>query len=163
MRVLIAYGSKMGGTHGLANWLGNDLQEMGSFEVDVQPADMVRSVDSYDAVIVGGALYIFRWHGDARSFVRRFRRELKEKPVWLFSSGPLDDSASHEAIPPVKGVAKIMEKIGARGHVTFGGRIPENAEGMAKKMAEENTGDWRDPTQVRNWAREIASELIPVG
>jgi len=163
MRVLIAYGSKMGGTHGLANWLGHDLKEIGDYEVDVRAADIVESIDSYDAVIVGGALYIFRWHRDARAFVRRFRKELKEKPVWLFSSGPTDDSASNDSIPPVRGVAKSMEKIGARGHMTFGGRIPENAEGMAKKMAEENAGDWRDPTQVRDWAREIASELISVG
>lgn len=163
MHVLIAYASKMGGTEGLANWLAHDLEELGDFDVDVRKADVVQSIDSYDSVIIGGALYIFRWHGDARAFARRFRKELKDKPVWLFSSGPLDDSASHETIPPVRGVTKIMEKIGARGHITFGGRIPENAEGMAKKMAEENAGDWRDPTQVRNWAREIAAELIPVG
>ena len=162
MRVLIAYGSKMGGTHGIANWLGHDLQEMGEFEIDVRDAAMIRSIDGYDAVIVGGALYALRWHPAARHFVRKFHRQLRTRPVWLFSSGPLDDSALHDAIPPVRFVRKTMEKIDVEGHMTFGGRLPEDAEGMAAKMVEEHAGDWRDPGQVKGWATDIAEVLAPV-
>lgn len=157
MRVLIAYGSKMGGTHGLANWLGHDLQEMGDFDVDVRQAGMVESIDSYDAVIVGGALYSLRWHPEARRFVRRFQAELKEQPVWFFSSGPLDDSTMHKKVPPVRFVSKTMERIGARGHMTFGGRLPDDYHGGAGEP-----GDWRDPGQVRGFALDIAAELVPV-
>ncbi|GAA3775834.1 hypothetical protein GCM10022206_13160 [Streptomyces chiangmaiensis] len=64
------------------------------------PAGSVGSVAPYDAVVAGGALYAGRCHGDARRFVRRHGRALAERPLWLFSSGPLDASASERDIPP---------------------------------------------------------------
>ncbi len=159
MRVLVVYGTKMGGTHGLAEMVADTLRDEG-MEVVVAPADEIRNVTNFDAVIVGGALYAFRWHKDARRFVRRHRAELATMPVWLFSSGPLDDSASEEEIDPVRGVAAIMERIHARGHVTFGGRMPADATGFpAAMMARDNAGDWRDADQVADWAREVAAEL----
>ncbi|TQE36357.1 flavodoxin, partial [Streptomyces ipomoeae] len=57
------------------------------------------SVASYDAVVAGGGLYAGRWQKHARRFLRRHRRDLAECPLWLFSSGPLDASASERDIP----------------------------------------------------------------
>jgi menaquinone-dependent protoporphyrinogen oxidase len=151
MRVLIAHASKMGGTQGLAEMLGTELRRHGH-EVDVIAAPAVGEIGSYDAVIVGGALYVFRWHGDARRFVKRYRSLLRERPVWLFSSGPLDASAVQRVIPPVRFVRKAMQQVGARGHMTFGGRMADQTRGMP-------IGDWRDPEQVGNWAKEIDEVL----
>ena len=159
MRALVTYGSKMGGTAGLAEMIGSELGANG-IDAEVKPAAEVRNVHPYDAVIVGGALYSTRWHKDARRFVRRYRSALATKPVWFFSSGPLDDSANAEAIPPVRFVRKAIDGIGARGHITFGGRMPTDAKGFpASSMARDNAGDWRDPDQVREWAKFVAEEL----
>lgn len=159
MRVLVTHGSKMGGTEGLAEMVGDELEEQG-FEVDVRPAREVDDVEPYGAVIVGGALYSFRWHKDARRFVKRHRAALKNRPVWLFSSGPLDDSALSSDIPPVRSARRAMERVGARGHITFGGAMPADAKGFpASAMAKENAGDWRDPARVRDWARSVAEDL----
>jgi menaquinone-dependent protoporphyrinogen oxidase len=49
-----------------------------------------------------------------------------------------------------------MERIGARGHATFGGRLENPSKGYP-------VGDWRDPEQVRHWAEQIAGELTSVG
>lgn len=152
MHVLIAYASKMGGTRGLAEMLGDDLARLGH-EAEVRPANKVESITDYDAVIVGGALYILRWHADARRFVKRFQTDLRERPVWLFSSGPLDDSAGSGEIPPVRFVRKTMDRIGARGHITFGGRLTDESRGLP-------VGDWRDPDQVRRWAEHIEQTLV---
>src|SRR5450432_3819964 len=100
MAVLVVYGSKRGGTAGLAAMIGNALQDAG-LSTDVAPAAAVRSLAGYDAVIVGGALYATRWHRDARRFVRRYAADLSALPVWLFSSGPLDGSAAAAEIEPV--------------------------------------------------------------
>jgi menaquinone-dependent protoporphyrinogen oxidase len=156
MKILVAYASKAGGTEGLADMLGADLREMGH-DVDVVPAKDVQGVGSYGAVILGGALYIFRWHRDARRFVKRFRGPLSARPVWLFSSGPLDDSARTKDIPPVRFVRKAMAMVGARGHVTFGGRLTEAARGNKTALA---VGDWRDPAQVGEWASRISESLV---
>ena len=92
MKVLVTYGSQRGGTQGLARMVAEGLHDQG-FGVDLVAAKDVRSVDDYDAVIVGGALYAYRWHKDARRFVRRHAKALRQRPTYLFSSGPLDDSA----------------------------------------------------------------------
>ena len=159
MRVLVAYGSTRGGTQGLAHTVADGLREKGC-TVDVLPAGKVHGIDDYDAVVVGGALYAFRWHRAARRFVRHNAAGLRKRPVYFFSSGPLDDSAANGEIPPVKGVAALMERVGARGHVTFGGRLSEHARGFpASAMAKKVAGDWRDLAQVRAWAHSVAAQL----
>jgi Flavodoxin domain len=82
-----------------------------------------RDVSSYPAVIICGAPYASRWHRYARRFTKRYRRQLRHRPAYLFSSGPLDNSALERDIPPVKGAAALMKQVGARGHATFGGRL----------------------------------------
>ncbi len=159
MNVLVTYGSKMGGTRGIAEQIADRLRASG-FAVDVVPAEAVRSAAEYDAAVVGGALYAMRWHRDARRFVRRNAKELRAMPVWLFSSGPLDDSATHRDIPPVPHVRRLAAKIRARGHMTFGGRLPADAHGFpAHAMAKDHAGDWRDLGQIDAWATTIASAL----
>lgn len=160
--VLVAYGSKRGGTAEIAEWIGTALREAG-VGVEVSPAHVVRSLAGYDAVILGGSLYAGRWHRDARRFARRFARELRDRPVWLFCSGPLDRSAEQAvppAIPGVGAVAKIAGRLDARGHALFGGRLAPDARGFpASSMAKKLAGDYRNPDQVRTWAVGIAAEL----
>jgi menaquinone-dependent protoporphyrinogen oxidase len=156
MSALVVYGSKRGGTQGLAEMVGRTLDDLGH-PAEVRPArDVRRGIGDADLVIVGGALYAFRWHRDAAHFVRRYTKELRSVPVWLFSSGPLDDSAKNGTIAPVRGVAKLMQRIGARGHATFGGRLTPDAKGFpASAMAKTKAGDWRDEAEVRRWVESI--------
>ena len=159
MKVLVVYGSKRAGTAGLAEMLGVDLRARG-FAVGVEDAAAMPPVSDYDAVVVGGALYAGRWHADARRFVKRNARELRRRPVFLFSSGPLDDSASDEDLPPTRQVRKLMQRVGAEDHKTFGGRLESDAAGFAAHaMAKEHAGDWRDSSEVNHWAAHLAAAL----
>jgi menaquinone-dependent protoporphyrinogen oxidase len=160
VRVLLVYGTERAGTSGIAEIIGDTLAAAG-IEADVRPAEHRVDVARYDAVIVGGALYAGRWHRYARRFVKRHLRRLRERPVWLFSSGPLDDSAAVTDIPPVSQVDRLMADIGARGHITFGGRLePSPAGFVAARMARTRAGDWRDPDRIRGWATGVAAELL---
>ena len=134
MRFLIVCGSKMGGTAGLGEMAAHALESRGHEAVVSDAAD-TSEVGSFDGVIVGGALYSMRWHEDARRFVRRNAAALRMLPVYFFSSGPLDDSALEGSIPPTRQVQKLMEKVGARGHVTFGGRMPADAKSLTEPTA----------------------------
>ena len=159
MRFLVTYGSKRGGTQGLAHQVAESLRTEG-FAVDVLPVADVHELTGYDVVIVGGALYAGRWHKAARAFVLRHTAELRRCPTYFFSSGPLDASAVQRDIPPVRGVAELMRRVGACGHATFGGRLSPYARGFtASAMAKKHAGDWRDPGQVRDWTRQIAASL----
>lgn len=158
-QVLVAYGSRRGGTAEIAVWIGAELRKAG-LRADVRPARAVRDLAAYHAVVLGGALYGGRWHRDARRFARLHGGALRERPVWLFSSGPLDRSAETAEIPPVRGVRRIAGRIAAQGHATFGGRLIEDARGfIAARMAVRLAGDYRDRRQVQEWARGVAAEL----
>jgi menaquinone-dependent protoporphyrinogen oxidase len=159
MRVLVTWGSKRGGTAGIGQILAAALAARG-IDVLAAPAAEVRSVEGFDAAIIGGALYANRWPAIARRFVNRNAQTLRKIPVWLFSSGPLDDSADRTVILPTTEVAVLAERIGAQGHVTFGGRLAPDAKGFpASAMAKKHSGDWRNPDRIRAWAAEVADAL----
>jgi menaquinone-dependent protoporphyrinogen oxidase len=159
MRVLVTYGTKHGATGGIAEWIAEALRADG-LVAEVHPAEPPTAVERYDAVIVGGALYMMRWHRAARRFVRHHREALAARPVWLFSTGPLDRSAEDRDIPPVRSVARAAAKVGARGHKTFGGYISMDTPGrMAHSIAEKSAGDYRNREQVEEWAHSIAAAL----
>jgi menaquinone-dependent protoporphyrinogen oxidase len=53
-----------------------------------------------------------------------------------------------------------MDRVGAQGHATFGGRLEENVKGYpASAIAKKHAGDWRDRGQVRRWANGVANTL----
>ncbi len=159
MRILIAFASKRGGTGGLANMIGDELRDAG-YQPVISPAAGIYDLTEFDAVILASALYGNRWLHDAKRFARRNAAALSELPVWLVSSGPLNGSAESEDIAPTKRVAKLMNRIGARGHVTFGGRLAADASGFpASAMAKTRAGDWRDRDHVKRWAKSVVAAL----
>ncbi len=159
MRVLVTWGSKRGGTEGIGRILATALEDLGIETVAVS-SDGVVDLAGFDAAIIGGALYAGRWPRSVKQFARRHAKALRDIPVWLFSSGPLDDSANINVIPPTSQVNRLIEQTGARGHKTFGGRLKEDARGFpASAMAKNMAGDWRDEVQIREWAKDIAARL----
>ncbi|MCX4999984.1 flavodoxin domain-containing protein [Streptomyces longwoodensis] len=158
--VLVAYGTTNGSTAGIAEAVADVLRKEG-LTVRTAPAVTVNDLTEFDAVVVGGALYAGRWHKDARRFVRHHRRALQERPVWLFSSGPLDPSASERDIPPAPGVRRIMLRLDARDHVTFGGCLEEGAEGRMARMILRSGkgGDFRDFARIADWAKQVAADV----
>jgi len=159
--VLVAYGTTNGSTAQIAEAIAEVLRKEG-LSAEAVPARSVTRPESYDAVVLGGGLYAGRWHKDARRFLRRHRDVLAERPLWLFSSGPLDASASERNIPPVPGVKRAMLRLEARDHITFGGCIEEGAKGfIARKIVSSGKGgDFRDFAQIEAWAGRIAADLL---
>ncbi|PBC75855.1 menaquinone-dependent protoporphyrinogen oxidase [Streptomyces sp. TLI_235] len=159
-KILVAYGSKHGATVGIAEEIGRTLEQDG-FDTDVVPASEVQDVTQFDAVILGSALYAGHWQRDALSCADRNAEALAHRPVWLFSSGPVDSSAEQHEIPPVPGAAKAMEHLHARGHVTFGGSLTSETPGwIARTLVKHGKGgDFRNPEHIQTWAHEIGNEL----
>ncbi|AQZ70489.1 flavodoxin [[Actinomadura] parvosata subsp. kistnae] len=159
-KILVAYGSRNGSTAGIAEMIAAEFAEQG-FEAEARPAGQVRDLGAYGAVVLGGALYNARWHPAARAFARRHAAALRGRPLWLFSSGPLDRSATATELPPVRHVAEAARSLGARGHVTFGGCLTDTARGFIARSIVRNGrgGDFRDPGHIKEWAAKIASEL----
>lgn len=159
-RVLVTYGSRHGATEGIAEEIADALREDG-YHTAVVPADDVVDVNSYDAVVLGGALYAGHWHHDAVRCARRNAEALSHRPVWLFSSGTIDDSAAEHEIPPVHGVVREMERLHAREHITFGGSLSPTGRGLLARALTRHgqSGDHRHMERVRSWAHHIGAEL----
>ncbi|MGH4032049.1 flavodoxin domain-containing protein [Actinomycetota bacterium Odt1-20B] len=161
-RVLVAYGTKYGSTKEIAAHIGDVLNKAGCATTVCPARQVSKDVSAYDAVVLGGGLYGNRWHRDAARLVRRARRSLGARPVWLFSSGPLGPAASEREIPPVPGVRRIADRLDAQGHLTFGGCLDEHARGRVARMIVKSGrgGDFRDFGQITVWSEEIARDVM---
>ncbi|WP_368396534.1 flavodoxin domain-containing protein [Streptomyces sclerotialus] len=160
-RVLIAYGSKAEFTQAIAEEIAAALREDG-FDTEVRPAAEIVSVGPYDAVVLGGELHGNRWHRDARRFARRHSAQLRSRPVWAFSGGTPDASEGDGSdVPPVPGARRAMDRAGAHGHITVGGRPDRLPRGLFTRStaAEDFPDDHRTMTRVRDWAHHIANEV----
>ena len=162
-KVLVAYASKQGSTAEIAQAVGETLRESG-LSVDCVEAGEVGALEPYEAVVLGSAVYMKRWRGDAKHFLRKHGRELSQRPFWVFSSGPVGDP-SHDNLSweePQRIVEKA-EALGVREHVLFGGRVVSDPHGPAQRAMVENTPpeyrDRRDWDEIRAWASRIAAEL----
>ncbi len=163
MRVLVAYGSMHGATAEIAEAIGEELRGAG-LEAHVRAAADDVDVRSYDAVILGSGIYAGHWRKEAVHFGKRHAEALRDRPVWLFDSGPIDTSADEGKTTPVKDAVKLAARVGARQRVTFGGQLgPEDVGDFTRKMMEKGDkspyGDFRNFDRIREWARSIGLEL----
>lgn len=163
MTILVAYASKHGATKGIAERIAQTLRDRGS-ETDVVPIDGVEHLGTYDAAVLGSAVYYGSWMKEAVEFVRRNRVVLSERPVWLFSSGPLGTEV-HDTEEQPEELSELQAAIGARGHRLFFGALDPHTlsfpERMVVKAVRAPQGDFRDWDAIAAWATEIAGTLAP--
>lgn len=164
VKVLVAYATKNWSTAEIARTITEVLRKEG-LEADMRLVRDVHELQAYDAVVLGSPLYEGRWHKDARQFVKRKSEALARRPVWLFSSGPLDPSASEGNIPPVASVRRVLIQVHAQEHITFGGCLSEDAQSWAARTVVKagKGGDFRDFKQISAWAQRIGATLRSEG
>ncbi len=161
MTVLVAYASKHGSTQGIAERIAGKLRQMGK-QVDVQPVDTVKNPGSYEAYVIGSAIYFGSWMKEATEFVHQNKTTLAGRPVWLFSVGPLGvDFMDDEQQPKEK--AEFQETIKPRDHRVFFGALDHNkltfTERMMTKAVRAPEGDYRNWEAIDTWAESIARDL----
>jgi menaquinone-dependent protoporphyrinogen oxidase len=183
-RVLVVYGSRHGGTRGIAERIGDVLRTEG-LDALVTPASVASDVSSADAYVIGSGVYMGSWLDEPLDFMRRHQDALAARPTWLFSSGPIIGSSKSKADTdpvtdalgpedgPGSGGRKKVEALSAaihpRDHRVFPGvfdpKDPPKTflERVVRIMpAAKNvlpTGDFRDWDAIEAWAREIATTL----
>jgi len=164
MNILIVAASKHGSTREIANAIGEELNKLGH-QTDVFDAKQTPQPTSYDAAIIGSAIYMGSWMGDARDYVSNNQSALADMPVWLFSSGPLGAEDPQPTEPPAQ-LDELMAQTEARDHQIFVGKLDKASLGMAEKLLAKAVkapyGDFRDWDAIQAWAGDIAAALEPV-
>ncbi len=160
MNVLVAYASKHAATAEIAGLITERIRRRG-LQVEEASVDEVTTLETYDAYVIGSAVYTGHWLKPARRLIDRFRNDLPGKPVWLFSSGPIGEPPKPDG-DPIE-VGEIVEAIGVRDHRVFAGRLDKSLLGFGERAmitaVKAPEGDFRDWEAIREWADGIAQEL----
>lgn len=174
MNVLVAHASRHGATAGIADRIAARLNELG-IGAESHPVTDVSDAGRYDAFVIGSAAYMFHWLKEANRFVKRHRQLLADRPLWLFSSGPLGtdmiDADGQDVLVSArpKEFEELEAMLSPRGTMVFFGALNRSAPpiGLAERFLQKlpaNTdglpeGDFRDWEAIDAWADEIASAL----
>ena len=163
-RILVAYATRYGSTEEVAEHVAETLRESG-LAVDVSPMREVRTLEGYDAAVLGAALYMYRWHRDARRFLSRHRQALADLPVAVFALGPTQDPHDEEEWENSR--AQLDKELAKFPWFTpvavelFGGKFdPEKLRFPLNWFAgSEPATDIRDWAAIRAWAERLPAEL----
>lgn len=165
MTVLVAYASRHGATHGVADRMAARLMAHG-FDVHLDPLLGQESVTRFEAVVLGSPVYGGHWEDEAVSFVRRNARALTGRPLWTFSVGWLAHHRGllrRESWSDAKGLAELDRLLPPREHRFFAGAMASAEtpvlQRMAFRLAGGRYGDYRDWAAIDAWADEIAQQL----
>ena len=173
MSILVVYASRYGSARGDRRAHRREAGGGRTDHTELRPAQAVADLAGHDAFVIGGGVDNAHWLKEAAELVRCNRGLLAERPVWLFSSGPLGTAAEDArgrdlrvAAEP-KELAEFKEAINPRDHRVFlGALVPsklEFAHRMIRKLPAARAalpdGDFRDGQDIVLWAESIAHEL----
>ena len=165
MRVLVSAASRHGSTAEIAERIGAvlraQLADGPGARVDVVPAGVVVDLDGYDAFVLGSAVYMGRWLDSALRLSRLYARDRRDRPLWLFSSGPVGDPPKPDEQPV--DVGSVVRVTRAREHRVFAGVLDRQRLGFGERAVvaalRAPYGDFRDWAAIEAWAQDIAAEL----
>lgn len=159
MTVLVTAASRHGATAEIADAIAQELRERGH-EADRRRPEEIESVDGYEAVVLGSAVYAGHWLTPATALVARCAGQLARHPVWLFSSGPVGDPPVPRTGPDL---GDLVDRTHAVDHRVFAGKADRavlgRAERLVMRVVRAQDGDFRDWEAIRAWAGDIADRL----
>jgi menaquinone-dependent protoporphyrinogen oxidase len=156
--ILVTYASRYGSTREVAESIASKLRER-TLRVALRPVEEVYHLEEYVGVVLGGGIYMGRWHRDARRFARHFEDDLRGLPVAVFALGPTDDVPEHRA-GSERQFHKALEKLPFEpiASAVFGGAVdPGKLHFPFNRMPAADVRDW---DEITAWAGEIAERFL---
>jgi menaquinone-dependent protoporphyrinogen oxidase len=126
----------------------------------VLPAADVHDLDGYDAVVLGGSLYVGRWHRDAVRFLERHREALVSVPLAVFALGPktLAEAEVADSRAQLEVALSKLPELQPVAVAIFGGVVdPTKLHFPLTRMAASDARNW---DEIAAWANEVRGRLI---
>ena len=174
-KVLIAYATWAGATKDVAERIAETFKEKG-FDAYLEDAGRVQSIAGYDGIVLGTSIHATKPVGGFAKFLRKFRDELKGKPLALFAvcANMMDDCEENraETLGWLQNATRKYPDLNPMSIGLFGGAVItkgkeyENLffilrkiiDAMKNKMIEDyGKSDFRDWEKIRSWSEEIIS------
>ena len=171
-KMLVAYGSYLGTTGGIAQAIGETLCELGA-AVDIRLIANVDNLPQYKAVVIGSAVQKSKWMPDAVDFVQRNKQHLQNTRVAYFlsclamassKSSTSEDrmvaDARKTAMSYMETVLKSAPEIKPVDIGLFAGVLDYSKLSFIEKVVMQSKmdkrgiseGDYRDWQAIRSWA-----------
>ena len=155
-RILVAYASRCGSTGEAAQAIGEVLSGP-EVAVDVKPIKAVTSVADYQAVVVGSAIRVGQWLGEAKRFVNTHQDALRQMPTACFSvCVEFCDGAGDGQCEPLTCLATARERLDPAAVTHFLGvidlaKMSFLERGLTRVLGAQDS-DQRDWEAIRAWA-----------
>ena len=168
-KLLIAYGSWAESTREIAFKMAEKIKAEKNFKVEVLPANEVKELSSYQAVIIGSGVRAGMFHSSIVKFIKKFRKELIEKPSAFFicclTMKEDTEANRNEASSYMKKLySKVPEfkpvELGLFGGVVNFDKLPFLFRKMFENSNEITEGDFRDWDKINLWALETSDKLL---
>ena len=158
--ILLAYATRYGSTQEVAETITAALRQAG-LEVDIRPMREVGTLDTYDAVVLGAAIYNAKWHPDAHQFLSQHQETLRQRLVVIFALGPLSnsDTAMRNSRRQLdKELAKYpwLKPVAVE---IFAGKYDPSKPGLGFFERLLPARDRRDWDAIRAWAATLPTQL----
>jgi menaquinone-dependent protoporphyrinogen oxidase len=156
--VLIVYASRHGSTEQVGRRIAERLRGAG-YTTRVEPAREVKDLQGCSSVLVGGSIYMGRWHHDAIAFLRRHHEELRRLPFAVYALGPGEDTeeAFAESRHQLDRALARFSDLEPRAVAVFGGVVnPQVLHFLFSRMKQRDLRDW---DAIRSWALELPVDL----
>jgi len=178
MKALVVFGTRWGGTVGVANSIADALRKQ-KYEVTVADAKKnIPNATEYDLVIVGSGIRADKWTKETLDFFENNGEQLRQKNTALFVSCQMADRES-EGKQKAKNsyLEKVAEKYGLNPIALglFGGFLDfKKSHGLLVDMIVRVNGrnlrkngldtrkiyDTRNWKEIENWATEVANKCM---
>jgi menaquinone-dependent protoporphyrinogen oxidase len=150
--ILVAYATKHGSTQEVAHIVAATMREEG-LEVDLRRASEVDDISGYQAIVLGGSIYMGRWHPDARRFLKRHGDTMSRMLLAVFGMGPRTLEADDVAASRAQ-LEKSLAGVDPRRVAVFGGVVdPAKLAFPFKHMPAVDARDWK---AIEAWADDVA-------
>lgn len=165
-QILVAYASQFGTTKEVAQSIGKTLDQEG-YTVEVQWVKQVKSIDHYDAIIIGSAIQYDKWMPEAVEFVKTNQALLKQRTVaYFFTCMTLarrNEKTERKAVAYSDKLYALMPHINPISVGRFAGAIDYRKLSFFLRFMLKGflsivgirEGDYRDWGAIQTWAKQL--------